>query len=37
MNTRNKHHLHRTKANAPCFRKVHFVLAYKFSTVYHLV
>ena len=36
INIRNKHHLRRPNANLSCFQKrIHFVLASKFSTIYH--
>jgi hypothetical protein len=37
INTRNKHHLHKPNVNLSCFPKVHFMLASRFSIVYHQV
>jgi hypothetical protein len=37
VNTRNRDLLHRPIANVSCFKKVHNILAPKYSTVYHPV
>jgi len=36
ITTRDKHHLHRPTTKLSYFQKVHFMLASKFSTVYHI-